>query len=181
MWFSGSPRGVAGLNQNELPLSTVQRWSLPSPCLLPDPGDVLQWPLHPPADGAVLRVHRPHLQRLLLQVCEPLWLSVERVCHVQLQPLCRGTEGDEALEVGGRGTGMGQVGTHFPSPFLCKWRPCSALSYSDSTIRHSRTLQLDPNVPGVFRGPYPFGIDPVSTSFPMFLSKRRCWGAAVPL
>lgn len=33
--------------------------------------------------------------------------------------------------------------------------------WNDSTIRHSRTLQLDPNIPGVFRGPYPFGIDPI--------------------
>lgn len=50
----------------------------------------------------------------------------------------------------------------------------SVLSFSDSTIRHSRTLQLDPNIPGVFRGPYPFGIDPVSASFPMFLSEGSC-------
>ncbi|XP_053444373.1 V-type proton ATPase 116 kDa subunit a 2 isoform X2 [Nycticebus coucang] len=33
--------------------------------------------------------------------------------------------------------------------------------WNDSTIRHSRVLQLDPSVPGVFRGPYPFGIDPI--------------------
>lgn len=51
----------------------------------------------------------------------------------------------------------------------------SALCFSDSTIRHSRTLQLDPNIPGVFRGPYPFGIDPVSVSFPV--CEGRCWGA----
>ncbi|XP_059974790.1 V-type proton ATPase 116 kDa subunit a 2 isoform X2 [Mesoplodon densirostris] len=33
--------------------------------------------------------------------------------------------------------------------------------WNDSVIRHSRVLQLDPSVPGVFRGPYPFGIDPI--------------------
>lgn len=37
---------------------------------------------HPPADGAVLSVHGPHLQRLLFQVGQPLRLQVERVCHV---------------------------------------------------------------------------------------------------
>lgn len=29
-------------------------------------------------------------------------------------------------------------------------------------VRRSRVLQLDPSVPGVFQGPYPLGIDPVS-------------------
>ncbi|XP_004844020.1 V-type proton ATPase 116 kDa subunit a isoform X1 [Heterocephalus glaber] len=33
--------------------------------------------------------------------------------------------------------------------------------WNDSIVRHSRVLQLDPSVPGVFRGPYPFGIDPI--------------------
>ncbi|XP_063081559.1 V-type proton ATPase 116 kDa subunit a 2 isoform X2 [Cavia porcellus] len=33
--------------------------------------------------------------------------------------------------------------------------------WNASTVRHSRVLQLDPSVPGVFRGPYPFGIDPI--------------------
>ncbi|XP_004595468.2 V-type proton ATPase 116 kDa subunit a 2 [Ochotona princeps] len=33
--------------------------------------------------------------------------------------------------------------------------------WNDSVVRHSRVLQLDPSVPGVFRGPYPFGIDPI--------------------
>lgn len=33
--------------------------------------------------------------------------------------------------------------------------------WNDSVVRHNRLLQLDPNVPGVFRGPYPFGIDPI--------------------
>eukprot|EP00070_Physeter_catodon_P029409 XP_028336303.1 V-type proton ATPase 116 kDa subunit a isoform X4 [Physeter catodon] len=32
--------------------------------------------------------------------------------------------------------------------------------WNDSVIRHHRVLQLDPSVPGVFRGPYPLGIDP---------------------
>ncbi|XP_060026751.1 V-type proton ATPase 116 kDa subunit a 2 isoform X4 [Lagenorhynchus albirostris] len=33
--------------------------------------------------------------------------------------------------------------------------------WNDSVIRHNRVLQLDPSVPGVFRGPYPLGIDPI--------------------
>lgn len=40
--------------------------------------------------------------------------------------------------------------------------PVPLLGYSNSVVKHSRLLQLDPNVPGVFQGPYPFGIDPVS-------------------
>lgn len=34
-------------------------------------------------------------------------------------------------------------------------------------VKHSRVLQLDPSVPGVFRGPYPLGIDPVSVRSPV--------------
>ncbi|XP_043298253.1 V-type proton ATPase 116 kDa subunit a2 isoform X2 [Cervus elaphus] len=33
--------------------------------------------------------------------------------------------------------------------------------WNDSIVRHHSVLQLDPSVPGVFRGPYPFGIDPI--------------------
>ena len=33
----------------------------------------------------------------------------------------------------------------------------------DSTLRTNAFLTLDPIVPGVFNGPYPLGIDPVST------------------
>ena len=33
--------------------------------------------------------------------------------------------------------------------------------WNDSVVRHNRVLQLDPSVPGVFRGPYPLGIDPI--------------------
>lgn len=42
----------------------------------------------------------------------------------------------------------------------------SASLCSDSVVRHNRVLQLDPSVPGVFRGPYPLGIDPVSAPHP---------------
>uniref|UniRef100_A0A8C8GJU4 V-type proton ATPase subunit a n=1 Tax=Oncorhynchus tshawytscha TaxID=74940 RepID=A0A8C8GJU4_ONCTS len=35
----------------------------------------------------------------------------------------------------------------------------------DSTLRTNAFLTLDPNVPGVFNGPYPLGIDPVSTCY----------------
>uniref|UniRef100_A0A2K6TYF1 V-type proton ATPase subunit a n=1 Tax=Saimiri boliviensis boliviensis TaxID=39432 RepID=A0A2K6TYF1_SAIBB len=34
--------------------------------------------------------------------------------------------------------------------------------WNDSVVRHNRVLQLDPSIPGVFRGPYPLGIDPVN-------------------
>jgi len=33
--------------------------------------------------------------------------------------------------------------------------------WNDTIVRHSRVLQLDPSVPGVFQGPYPLGIDPI--------------------
>ncbi|XP_060998058.1 V-type proton ATPase 116 kDa subunit a 2 isoform X1 [Dama dama] len=33
--------------------------------------------------------------------------------------------------------------------------------WNDSIVRHHSVLQLDPSIPGVFRGPYPFGIDPI--------------------
>uniref|UniRef100_A0A2K5J5H2 V-type proton ATPase subunit a n=1 Tax=Colobus angolensis palliatus TaxID=336983 RepID=A0A2K5J5H2_COLAP len=33
--------------------------------------------------------------------------------------------------------------------------------WNDSVVRHNSILQLDPSVPGVFRGPYPLGIDPI--------------------
>ncbi|XP_071383006.1 V-type proton ATPase 116 kDa subunit a 3-like [Centroberyx affinis] len=35
------------------------------------------------------------------------------------------------------------------------------MNWSDETLRESQYLSLDPNVTGVFQGPYPFGIDPV--------------------
>lgn len=34
----------------------------------------------------------------------------------------------------------------------------------NNTLRSNSFLTLDPNVTGVFNGPYPFGIDPVSVS-----------------
>lgn len=33
----------------------------------------------------------------------------------------------------------------------------------NKTLQANALLTLDPNVSGVFSGPYPFGIDPVST------------------
>ena len=47
------------------------------------------------------------------------------------------------------------------------------LCYSDSVVRHHGVLQLDPSVPGVFRGPYPFGIDPVSILHPLIPQVSR--------
>lgn len=63
-----------------------------------DHAHVFQRPLHPAADGAVLGVHGPHLQRLLLQVGQPVRLWLERVRHVQLQPRPGGAQEDGALE-----------------------------------------------------------------------------------
>uniref|UniRef100_A0AAR2LR44 V-type proton ATPase subunit a n=1 Tax=Pygocentrus nattereri TaxID=42514 RepID=A0AAR2LR44_PYGNA len=34
-------------------------------------------------------------------------------------------------------------------------------NWSDDTLRENQYLALDPNVTGVFQGPYPFGIDPI--------------------
>lgn len=67
--------------------------------LFPDHAHVLPRAVHPPADGAVLSVHGPHLQRLLFQVRQPVRLCVERVCHVQLQPHSSGAPENGALEV----------------------------------------------------------------------------------
>lgn len=36
------------------------------------------------------------------------------------------------------------------------------LNYRNKTLQTNALLTLDPNVSGVFSGPYPFGIDPVS-------------------
>lgn len=40
----------------------------------------------------------------------------------------------------------------------------SPFCVSDETLRENQYLTLDPNVTGVFQGPYPFGIDPVTNS-----------------
>lgn len=40
-------------------------------------GDVFQRTLHHPDDGAFLRLHRTHLQRLFLQVTQHFWLLLE--------------------------------------------------------------------------------------------------------
>uniref|UniRef100_A0A8C4Q9D9 V-type proton ATPase subunit a n=2 Tax=Eptatretus burgeri TaxID=7764 RepID=A0A8C4Q9D9_EPTBU len=44
--------------------------------------------------------------------------------------------------------------------FSSSWN-VSAMSMSDDDIRHNSYLTLDPVFPGVFNGPYPFGIDPI--------------------
>jgi len=48
--------------------------------------------------------------------------------------------------------------------FLLGW-------FSDETLRSNQYLTLDPNVTGVFQGPYPFGIDPVIR--PLIKSRLR--------
>ncbi|XP_030643672.1 V-type proton ATPase 116 kDa subunit a [Chanos chanos] len=50
------------------------------------------------------------------------------------------------------------------SPFPSGWHltPMSLhYNWSDDTLRDNQYLTLDPNVTGVFQGPYPFGIDPI--------------------
>lgn len=47
------------------------------PNTLTDLEHVLRGPLHHPDDGALLHLHWPHIQRLLLQVAQPLRLWVE--------------------------------------------------------------------------------------------------------
>uniref|UniRef100_A0A452TA41 V-type proton ATPase subunit a n=2 Tax=Ursus TaxID=9639 RepID=A0A452TA41_URSMA len=41
------------------------------------------------------------------------------------------------------------------------WNVSAMYSSSHAPAEHSRVLQLDPSVPGVFQGPYPLGIDPI--------------------
>lgn len=41
----------------------------------------------------------------------------------------------------------------------------SIISFRFKTLEENRILQLNPAVPKVFNGPYPIGIDPVSTKF----------------
>ena len=55
---------------------------------------------------------------------------------------------------------VGEALARIPSSFS------PAFCSSDSVVKHNRVLQLDPSVPGVFQGPYPLGIDPVSARFP---------------
>lgn len=47
-----------------------------------------------------------------------------------------------------------------PGMFLNSY--ISFLHYRNKTLQKNALLTLDPNISGVFRGPYPFGIDPVS-------------------
>ncbi|XP_077102636.1 V-type proton ATPase 116 kDa subunit a 3 isoform X2 [Siphateles boraxobius] len=50
------------------------------------------------------------------------------------------------------------------SPLSSGWhlRPMiQHYNWSDETLRSNQYLTLDPNVTGVFQGPYPFGIDPI--------------------
>ncbi|KAL1023600.1 hypothetical protein UPYG_G00043350 [Umbra pygmaea] len=50
------------------------------------------------------------------------------------------------------------------SPFPSGWHVQPMFqhyNWSDETLKGNRYLTLDPNVAGVFRGPYPFGIDPI--------------------
>ncbi|XP_066534839.1 V-type proton ATPase 116 kDa subunit a 3 isoform X3 [Hoplias malabaricus] len=50
------------------------------------------------------------------------------------------------------------------SPFPSGWHLKPMIQYynwSDDTLKENQYLALDPNVTGVFQGPYPFGIDPI--------------------
>ncbi|XP_012826938.1 V-type proton ATPase 116 kDa subunit a isoform X5 [Xenopus tropicalis] len=40
-------------------------------------------------------------------------------------------------------------------------RPMFTDTWSEDLLKHTSVLQLNPNVTGVFNGPYPFGIDPI--------------------
>lgn len=45
----------------------------------------IRWTLHHPADGNLLCLHRCHLQRLLFQIPQHVWLRLECPAHVQPQ------------------------------------------------------------------------------------------------
>ncbi|XP_076150042.1 V-type proton ATPase 116 kDa subunit a 3 isoform X1 [Alosa pseudoharengus] len=50
------------------------------------------------------------------------------------------------------------------SPFPSGWHLQPMIqhyNWSEDTLRENQYLSLDPNVTGVFQGPYPFGIDPI--------------------
>ncbi|XP_072534563.1 V-type proton ATPase 116 kDa subunit a 3 [Salminus brasiliensis] len=50
------------------------------------------------------------------------------------------------------------------SPFPSGWHLKPMIqhyNWSDDTLKENQYLSLDPNVTGVFQGPYPFGIDPI--------------------
>ncbi|KAM9210157.1 V-type proton ATPase 116 kDa subunit a 1 isoform 3-T4 [Dugong dugon] len=63
-------------------------------------------------------------------------------------------------------------------------RPMFISNWTEETLRGNPVLQLDPAVPGVFGGPYPFGIDPVGAllfyiSNPKFVnSNPEIWNIA---
>lgn len=95
---TGTPVTLALMGAGENVPASARNPVLATP-LSTDHADVFQRPVHPPADGAVLGVHGPHLQRLLLKVRQPFRLGVERVRHVQLQSLPGGAPEDGALEV----------------------------------------------------------------------------------
>lgn len=42
------------------------------------------------------------------------------------------------------------------------WKSLSVSVCREETFKRYPYLSLDPNITGVFTGPYPFGIDPVS-------------------
>lgn len=52
-------------------------------CFAADVQHGVRRPLHHPADGDLLHVHWDHLQRLLLQVAQRVWLQLERQANVQ--------------------------------------------------------------------------------------------------
>lgn len=120
-------------------------------CSQPPPSDLadlLQWPLPAAAHGPVLRLHRLHLQRVLQPRHRHLPLGLERGHHGQ--PV--------RLEV--RAACPPASGSCHPSPHCpdCPAHCC----HSDTFLAEHPLLALDPNITGVFLGPYPFGIDPVS-------------------
>ena len=45
---------------------------------------------------------------------------------------------------------------------------CVLLPIRFETLEGNKVLQLDPMVDGVFKGPYPIGIDPVNTFYKLF-------------
>lgn len=136
--------------------------------LLTDLEHVLRGPIHHPVDGTVLHLHWSDIQRLFLQVPQHLRLWMECESHVH--------SGGVAVSVSVKV----YVFIYFVS-FVFFWsntmrtvvtvkagllHPFSffavCVADSDADLKGNSLLTLDPNVTGVFNGPYPFGIDPVS-------------------
>lgn len=113
--------------------------------------------LSDPTDGPVLYLHWCHLQRVLQQRPQCVRLRVACWTHVRKEHLEVRTFKISKPPFGFSFKVLTKeflIGSIF---FACT--PCSS-----SVLAGTSFLAIDPAEPGAFKGPYPFGIDPVWTS-----------------